>query len=127
VAVPARAAGRLPPGAARAPARQLACPDHTKIAPEGVHEMDDEVRQFVISALGAMNYDVSDVTGNTDLGPAGLDLESLAVAELAVQVEDKFGVKFTDEDTEQLALMTLDEFAGEVGSRIAVTAGGKAE
>jgi len=89
--------------------------------------MDDEVRQYVIEALRAMNYDVSEVTGDTDLGPAGLDLESLAVAELAVQVEDKFGVKFTDEDTEQLALMTLDEFAAEVTARIGVTAGGKAE
>ena len=89
--------------------------------------MDDEVRQFVVEALAAMNYDVSEVTGDTDLGPAGLDLESLAVAELAVQVEDKFGVKFTDEDTEQLALMTLDEFAAEVSSRISVTAAGKAE
>jgi acyl carrier protein len=89
--------------------------------------MDDEVRQFVVEALRAMNYDVSEVTGDTDLGPAGLDLESLAVAELAVQVEDKFGVRFTDDDTEQLALMTLDEFSTEVGKRIAVTAGGKAE
>jgi acyl carrier protein len=88
---------------------------------------EDEVRQFVVEALDAMNYDVSEVTGGTDLGPAGLDLESLAVAELAVQVEDKFGVKFTDDDTEQLALMTLDEFSTEVAKRIGVTAGGKAE
>jgi acyl carrier protein len=88
---------------------------------------EDEVRQFVVDALEAMNYDVSEVTGDTDLGPAGLDLESLAVAELAVQVEDKFGVKFTDDDTEQLALMTLDEFSAEVAKRIAVPAGGKAE
>jgi acyl carrier protein len=89
--------------------------------------MEDEVRQFVVDALAAMNYDVSDVTGDTDLGPAGLDLESLAVAELAVQVEDRFGVKFTDDDTEQLALMTLDEFSAEVAKRIAVAAGGKGE
>lgn len=88
---------------------------------------EDEVRQFVVDALDAMNYDVSEVTGDTDLGPAGLDLESLAVAELAVQVEDKFGVKFTDDDTEQLALMTLDEFSAEVARRIGVTAGGKVE
>ncbi|HLX48748.1 MAG TPA: acyl carrier protein [Streptosporangiaceae bacterium] len=88
---------------------------------------EDEVRQFVVDALAAMNYDVSEVTGDTDLGPAGLDLESLAVAELAVQVEDKFGVKFTDDDTEQLALMTLDEFSAEVARRIGVTAGGKVE
>ncbi len=35
-------------------------------------------------------------------------------------------MKFTDEDTEQLALMTLDEFSAEVAKRIAVTAGGTA-
>ncbi|HWG63474.1 MAG TPA: acyl carrier protein [Streptosporangiaceae bacterium] len=89
--------------------------------------MEDEIRQFVVEAVQAMNYDVSEVKGDTDLGPAGLDLESLAVADLAVQVEDKFGVRFTDEDTEQLALMTLDEFSAEVAKRVAVAAGGKAE
>src|ERR1022692_4572389 len=65
--------------------------------------MDEEIRQFAVSALKEMNYDVSEVTGDTDLGPAGLDLESLAVAELAVLVEDKFGVTFTDEDAERLS------------------------
>ncbi len=85
--------------------------------------MNEEIREFILNALKEMNYDVSDVTGDTDLGPAGLDLESLAVAELAVRVEDRFGLKFTDEDGEELALMTLDEFTAEVGSRIAVPAG----
>jgi acyl carrier protein len=85
--------------------------------------MDEEIREFVVTALKEMNYDVSDVAGDTDLGPAGLDLESLAVAELAVLVEDHFGVKFTDEDAAELALMTLDEFAAEVAKRIAVPAG----
>jgi acyl carrier protein len=85
--------------------------------------VETDIREFVLNALKEMNYDVSDVTGDTDLGPAGLDLESLAVAELAVRVEDHFGLKFTDEDGEELALMTLDEFTAEVGSRIAVPAG----
>jgi acyl carrier protein len=89
--------------------------------------MDTEIREFVVNALKEMNYDVSDVTGDTDLGPAGLDLESLAVAELAVLVEDHFGVQFSDEDAEQLALMTLDQFTAEVASRIAVPAGEKTE
>jgi acyl carrier protein len=86
--------------------------------------MEDEVRKFVVTALSEMNYDTSDVTGDTDLGPNGLDLESLAIADLAVQVEDRFGVKFTEDDTEQLALMTLDEFAREVASRVTVGSGG---
>jgi acyl carrier protein len=88
--------------------------------------MEDEVREFVVGALREMNYDVSGVTGDTDLGPAGLDLESLAIADLAVQVEDKFGVKFTDDDTEQLALMTLDEFTAEIAKRVAAGAGSDA-
>lgn len=86
--------------------------------------MEDEVREFVVGALREMNYDVSGVTGDTDLGPAGLDLESLAIADLAVQVEDKFGVKFTDDDTEQLALMTLDEFTAEIAKRVAAAGSG---
>lgn len=85
--------------------------------------MDEDIRAFVVGALKDMNYDVSDVTGDTDLGPTGLDLESLAVAELAVLVEDHFGVSFTDEDAEELALMTLDEFTAEIANRIAVPAG----
>lgn len=89
--------------------------------------MEDEVREFVVEAVRSMNYDVSDVTGDTDLGPAGLDLESLAIAELAVQVEDKFGVQFTDEDTTELPLMTLDEFTAEVVKRIPVATTGSAE
>jgi acyl carrier protein len=89
--------------------------------------MEDEVREFVVEAVRSMNYDVTDVAGDTDLGPAGLDLESLAIAELAVQVEDKFGVQFTDEDTTELPLMTLNEFAAEVVKRISVAAAGSAE
>ena len=85
--------------------------------------MEEEIRAFILNSLKEMNYDTSEVTGSTDLGPAGLDLESLAVAELAVRVEDHFGLKFTDEDGEELALMTLDEFTAEVASRIAVPAG----
>jgi acyl carrier protein len=94
--------------------------NHNEVGRDHVNE---EIREFILNALKEMNYDVSDVTGDTDLGPAGLDLESLAVAELAVRVEDRFGLKFTDEDGEELALMTLDEFTAEVGSRIAVPAG----
>ena len=88
---------------------------------------ETEIRQFVVESLGAMNYDVSDVTGDTDLGPAGLDLESLALAELAVQVEDRFGVSFADTDFERLSLMTLDEFAAEVDGRLAVLTSGSAD
>jgi len=79
------------------------------------------IRTFVISSLSSMNYDVSEVDGTTTLGPAGLDLESLALADLAVQVEEEFGVVFELDDMEGTALMSLDEFAAEVCARRAGT------
>ena len=81
--------------------------------------MEAEIREFTVDALRKMNYDVSDVTDETQLGPAGLDLESLALADLAVQLEDQFHVKFNDDDMETLALMTLSEFSKTLADRVA--------
>jgi len=88
--------------------------------------MRDQIRDFVITKLDEMNYDVAGVTGETVLGPAGLDLESLALADLAVQVEEEYSVKFELDDMESTALMTIDEFTAEVASRISGTAVGSA-
>lgn len=81
--------------------------------------MTDEIRQFVLDSLTDMNYSVDDVADDTTLGPAGADLESLALAELAVRVEDKFGVRFADDEADQLAGMTVGEFCQAVAQRIA--------
>ncbi|MEV7781095.1 phosphopantetheine-binding protein [Kitasatospora sp. NPDC088351] len=83
--------------------------------------MQDRIREFVLAALTEMQYDVSEVTGDTDLGPAGLDLESLALADLSVQVEDEFGVKFDLDEMESTALMTLDQFTADIATRINAT------
>jgi acyl carrier protein len=80
--------------------------------------MIDEVRQFVLDSLTDMNYSIEGIDDETTLGPAGADLESLALAELAVRVEDKFGVKFNDDEAEQLAGMTVREFCQTVAPRI---------
>ena len=84
--------------------------------------MQDRIREFVLAALAEMHYDVSEVTGDTDLGPAGLDLESLALADLSVQVEDEYGIKFDLDEMESTALMTLDQFTADVAARIAAAA-----
>jgi acyl carrier protein len=81
--------------------------------------MQDDVRAFVIAQLQDMNYDTEGVDDNTTLGPAGVDLESLALADLSVRVEDKYGVRFSDDESEQLALMTVGEFTAEVAGRVA--------
>jgi acyl carrier protein len=60
--------------------------------------MKDEVRAFVIAQLQDMNYDTEGLDDDTTLGPAGVDLEPLALADLSVRVEDRFGVRFSDDD-----------------------------
>ena len=83
----------------------------------------DEIRQFVLDSLTDMNYSTEDIDDDTVLGPAGVDLESLALAELAVRVEDKFGVKFDDDEAETLAGLTVGEFCHTVLQRVTVPSG----
>ena len=78
----------------------------------------DSIRQFIIDSLRAMNYDVEGFGDDTELGPRGADLESLALAELAIRVEDEYAVKFGDDETEKLAMMTIGEFCQTVATRI---------
>jgi acyl carrier protein len=85
--------------------------------------MKAEIREFVVASLKEMNYDVEGVDDDTTLGPTGVDLESLALADLAVRVEDRFGVRFADDESEQLALMTVGEFTTTVADRVAALNG----
>jgi acyl carrier protein len=80
--------------------------------------MIDEIRQFVLDSLAAMNYSIDGIDDDTMLGPAGADLESLALAELGVRVEDHFGIKFDEDEGEKLAGMTVGEFCRSVLPRI---------
>jgi acyl carrier protein len=87
--------------------------------------MSDDVIAFTVTSLAEMNFDVEDVDADTLLGPAGIDLDSLAVAELTLRIEERYGVKFGEDEMERLAIMTLGEFAAEVARQASlVTAGG---
>jgi acyl carrier protein len=85
--------------------------------------MRDELRKFIVESLQSMNYDVSDLDDSTELGPAGLDLESLALAELAVRLEDQFGLRFSDDDMETLGVMSVGEFTLAMSERLAAGQG----
>jgi acyl carrier protein len=86
--------------------------------------MTDEIFTFLMDSLAEMNYSTDDIDKDTALGPTGADLESLALAELAVRVEDRFGVKFNDEEVEKLAGLTVGEFCDTVAGRVAPAAAG---
>jgi acyl carrier protein len=77
----------------------------------------EEIRAFLFTALSRMNYDTSRMDDDTVFGPAGADVESLALAELAVRVEDQFGVVFDDEEAEMMAAMTVGELCATVAER----------
>lgn len=77
----------------------------------------EAVVAFTFSALDRMNYDVSECTVDSVLGPAGVDLSSLGVVELSYRIEDEYGARFNEEDMERMAGMTVGEFAAEVRRR----------
>jgi acyl carrier protein len=79
--------------------------------------MSDEVIAFALGALHEMNFDTDGADARTALGPAGIDLDSLAVAELALRLEDKYGIKFAPEDMEVVTVMTLGQLASDVVAR----------
>lgn len=78
----------------------------------------DSIRQFVFTSLQEMNYDTDDIDNDSELGPRGADLASLALVELALRVEEEFGVKFSEEEAEELAGKTVGEFCAAVAERL---------
>lgn len=87
--------------------------------------MNEQVYKFVVAALAEMNYETDGIDESTPIGPAGVDLESLSIAELGVRIEDEYGVRFADEEVEEVASMTIGEFVELVVGRhqVAQTAG----
>jgi acyl carrier protein len=77
-----------------------------------------EIRLFLLRSLTEMRYDTDGIDDDTVLGPAGADLESLALAELAMRVEDQYGVRFGDDEAERFAAMTVGEFCAAVANRV---------
>lgn len=82
--------------------------------------MKDEIRTFIVKTIMEMDlgYEVDEIQDDTVLGTEGLDMESLTMAELAVRVEDRFGVEFGTDEAESLALMTVGEFVTTVAGRL---------
>jgi acyl carrier protein len=90
------------------------------VARRGGPQMKDEIRAFIVKTVLDMDlgYEVDELADDTVLGPEGLDLESLTMAELAVRVEDRFGVEFGTDEAERLALMSVGEFVATVADRV---------
>lgn len=79
--------------------------------------MIDTIRQFIFDSLQEMDCDIDDLDENSQLGPRGADLSSLSLAELALRVEDEYGIRFGEEETEKLAGLTVAQFCAVVAER----------
>ncbi|KOX21749.1 phosphopantetheine-binding-protein [Saccharothrix sp. NRRL B-16348] len=84
--------------------------------------MTAEIRDFLLESLAEMKYSTDEIGEDTVLGPAGADLESLALAELALRVEDEYGVRFEADEAEAFAGLTVGEFCAVVAQRISTSA-----
>jgi acyl carrier protein len=82
--------------------------------------MNQEIRQYLIGALVKMGFAADRVNGDTSLGPAGIDLDSLAVADLVMQLNDRFAVSIDEDEAELFAMLTIDQIAEAAASRITV-------
>lgn len=77
-----------------------------------MHDMESGVRSFILTVLTErmmQPIDAGSVNDDTPLGPEGMDLESLALVELSVHLENEYGVAFDDEDTERIATASLGD------------------
>ncbi|MGH3757439.1 phosphopantetheine-binding protein [Actinophytocola sp.] len=78
---------------------------------------NEKLRELVVDTLNELHQEATDLTDDTPLGPAGLDLESLVIAELGMRIEESCGAPFSDEDMERVAGQTLGEFVAEMAER----------
>ncbi|MFB8765387.1 phosphopantetheine-binding protein [Nocardiopsis alba] len=60
--------------------------------------MYDEMREFVIGALEEMSFPTDDLADDSLLGPDDLGMDSLAFAEVIVQVEERYDVRFGQDE-----------------------------
>lgn len=80
--------------------------------------MPADLRDVMVDALRNMHFSVDSLTDDTPLGDGGLELESLSLAELVMQL-DEFGIEFSDDEMESLTTMTFGQFAEEAERRAA--------
>jgi acyl carrier protein len=82
-----------------------------------------EIRDFVLTTItDSMNLplDLDEIDDDSPLGSTGVDLDSLALIELSLRLETRFGVEFPQTDIEPVGAMTLGGLIDDVIARGAV-------
>ena len=74
--------------------------DGGRVRVESTEELASELKQLIIEALVLEDVDVSDIVTDAPLFGAGLELDSIDALELAIALEERYGVTI-DEDPEK--------------------------
>ena len=64
---------------------------------EPIAELSTELKVLIIDSLALEDVEVSDIVSDAPLFGAGLELDSIDVLELAIALEDRYGVPIDDD------------------------------
>ncbi len=74
-------------------------------------ELRLEVKELIIESLNLEDVEPLDIEDEQPLFGAGLELDSLDALQLAVAIEERFGVPITDEDMGQKVFASVRSLA----------------
>jgi acyl carrier protein len=91
----------------------------TELSPKQ-RALRSEIKQLLIQALDLRGKTEADIDDDAPLFGAGLGLDSLDALELAVALEDRFGVSVPDGDEGRTVFASVAALSEHVGTRRAV-------
>jgi acyl carrier protein len=91
----------------------------TELSPKQ-RALRSEIKQLLIQALDLRGKTEADIDDDAPLFGAGLGLDSLDALELAVALEDRFGVSVPDGDEGRTVFASVAALSEYVGTRRAV-------
>lgn len=111
--------------AARPPARDDAALARARFTPHfsacylapGMDELKAQLKQLIIDELHLADVQPKDIADDAPLFGAGLGLDSLDALQLAVAVEEHYGVRIADEGEGKKAFASIDALAAHVAAR----------
>ncbi|MGH6730109.1 MAG: acyl carrier protein [Sphingomicrobium sp.] len=83
-------------------------------------EVEDTVRALLVDTLGLSKSRVAKFTDETELFGALPEFDSMAVATLLTELEDRLGILIEDDDVEAEDLMSFGRLLG-LAKRLALT------
>ncbi len=74
-------------------------------------ELRFQVKELIVESLNLEDVDPAEIEDEQPLFGAGLELDSLDALQLAVAIEERFGVPITDEDMGQKVFASVTALA----------------